>query len=243
MDTETLDDKAEKEELLLECDTDKASEIVKNSYKKITAGRAIVRQKFFLIYAIVLGMFFIVSLTMIILYGLVWGRENCYMGFIGVLPLCVAIGMSIFVYKKTHKLFDVYFFRYKGKRIVFYVNKRYSILYRSRTDFICINNYSGKTENFTLDTFMNIKLGFSRMIGKMSIKKRQSGYVIKTKEFKYFTVSQFSGNSKLWLDNDFNPKKILIGGVYIYEFRCIDKDFAEKSPEIAMLLDKFGTYI
>lgn len=240
----TLEDKAEKEELLIDSERDKVSEMVKNSYKKLTAGHAIVRQKFAVIYAIVLGMLFFGGLTMIILYGFIyWGREGSFMGFIGILPVIVSITASIFVYHRCYKLFDVYFCRLNGKRIIFYVNKKYSILYKSRTDYICLNNSTGQEIKYTLDDFMNIKMGFNRLVGKMVANKLKNGYKIKTKDFKYFSVSQYSGNSTLWIYNDLTPKKILIGDSYIYEFKIVDDSFAEKSPEIAKLLDKFRLYL
>ena len=244
IDSYTLEDKAEKEELLIESECDKTSEMVKKSYKKITAGYAIVRQKFAIIYAIVLGMLFFGGLTIIILYGFIyWGREGSFMGFIGIIPVFASIVTSIFVYHRCYKLFDVYFCRLNGKRIIFYVNKKYSILYKSRTDYICINNFTGQEIKYTLDDFMNIKLGFNRLVGKMAANKRKNGYKIKTKEFKYFSVSRFNGNSTLWIYNDLTPHKILIGDSYIYEFKIVDDSFAEKSPRIAMLLDKFRSYL
>lgn len=242
MDGDTLEDKAEKEELLIENESDKVSEMVKNSYKKLTAGHAIVRQRFTIICAIVPSMMFLVGLTMIILYGFIyWGREGSSWGFIGIIPVIASIAAGIFVYRQCYKLFDVYFCRYKGRRIVFYVNKKYSILYRSRTDYICINNFTSQEIKYELEDFMNIKMGFNQFVGKMVAKKCKNGYKIRTKEFKYFSV--FSGNSKLWIDNDLTPKKILIGDTYIYEFKTTNDSFVGNLPEIEMLLDKFSLYL
>ena len=244
MDSDTLEDKAEKEDLLIESECDKVSEMVKMSYKKLTAGHAIVRQKFAIIYAIVLGMMFFGGLTMIILYGFVyWGREGAALGFIGIVPVAFAIGISVVVFQTCHKLFDVYFCKFNGKRIIFYVNKKYSILYKSRTDIICINNYTGQEIKYTPDDFMNIKLGFNRLVGILVAKKFKNGYKIRTKQFKRFSISRFNGNSTLWIYNDMTPKKILIGESYIYKFKIIDVGFAENSQEIAMLLEKFKLHL
>ena len=244
MDADTLEDKAETEELLIETEENDISAMVRNSYKNLSAGHAIIREKVFAISVIVLGFMFIGGLTVLILYGFVyWGMEGHFVGFIGIIPVAVSIVTGIFVFKRCYKIFDVYFFNYKGKRIIFYVNKKFSILYKNRTACTCINNFTGNEVKYTPDDFMNIKLGFNRFVGKMTAKKRKDGYLIKTKEFKRFTVSQFSGNSKLWIDKDLKPKKILLGEKDIYKFKLIDKDFAETSPEIAQLMTKFSNYL
>lgn len=245
MDADTLEDKTEKEKLIIEnVKSDLASEAVKISYKKLTAGHAIVRQKFSLIYIIVIGMLFFGGLTMIILYGFVyWGREGAAIGFIGVVPVIFSIVLSIIVYHKCYKLFDVYFCKFNGKRIIFYVNRKFSILYKNRKEYICVNNFTGQEIEYALDDFMNIKMGFNRFVGRMVAEKRKTGYLIKTKEFKYFTLSRFSGNSKLQLYNDLTPKKILIGDCYIYKFDKIDDNFAIESPEFEKLLNKFEAFL
>lgn len=246
MDSSTLEDKAEKEELLIENEYDKVSEMVKNSYKKLTAGHAIVRQRFAVIYAIVLGMFYLCGLITIIFYGIIYrDSEGSYIAVIcgGIVPIIIAIVMTIVVYHDCYKLFDAYFCKCKGKRIIFYVNRKYSILYKSRKDYVCINNITGQKTKYTLEDFMNVKMGFNHLIGKMVATKRKNGYKIKTKEFKRFSVSQFSGNSTLWTNDDLTPKKILIGDSDIYEFKTINDSFAENSTEIKMLLDKFKTYL
>lgn len=241
MDADTLEDKAETEELSIGHEQSKASGIIKASYKKLTAGHAIVRQKFAAIYAIVLGMLFCGGMTFIILYGIIyWGREGAAVGFIGIVPVAFSIACGVLVYRRCRKLFDVYFCSFNGKRVIFYVNRKFSIMYKNRKEYVCINNFTGSETEYALDDFMNIKMGFNRFIGKMTVKKRKSGYLIKTKEFKYFTVSRFGGNSKLWVYDDFTPKKILTGDSYIYEFKTIDGSFAGNSPHIATLWGKFG---
>ena len=205
-------------------------EIVKSSYKKLNTGRAVVREKLFPIYIIVLTAFFVVGIGLII-YGIVY-RENegAAMGYIGFLPIIVAACLIVFVFYRCYKIYDVYYFQAEGKRTVLYINKKYTIIYKSRNDFVCFNNKAKSVCEYDPDDFMNKKFGYNRMHGDMRSKKIKNGYKIQTVSPWKKKISRGTDKSVLWVDNDMNPKKILIGNKYIYKFINLDS-FSLKLPE------------
>ena len=152
------------------------------------------------------------------------------MGYIGFLPIVVAICLIIFVFYKCFKIYDVYYFQNKGKRIILYINKKYTIIYKSRNDLICFDNKTKRVCEYELDDFMNIKFGYNRMCGNMKTKKSKNGYKIQTVIAWKIKISKPTDKSVLWVDNDMNPKKILIGNKYIYKL-INSESFSLKLPE------------
>jgi hypothetical protein len=128
----------------------------------------------------------------------------------------VFIGAAILAWKSCIKLFDVYFFRHKGKNILFYQNKKYTIYYKNQNKTICINNKTRVEKHYSADDFMNLKFGFHRMTDEMKVKENKHGYRINAKLDKR-RLSQSCPETTLWLDKDLYPQKIL-EGVYIHEF-------------------------
>jgi hypothetical protein len=219
MDPITLEDIPETDDLDLEGSSISAANLVKASYSNLQSGKAIVREKAVII--VLIGTMAIIGMGVwFIVYGIInYSHYPQYVFFSacisGAFISTIAGGVLIFVCKRYIKLFDVYFFRQKGKYIIFYQNSKYTVYYRNRTEEVCINNKKRIEKRYSDDIgdiFMNAKLGFNRMIGEMKVKETKQEYKIKTKGSKMY------GKTTLWLDNDMNPKKILISGICIYKF-------------------------
>jgi hypothetical protein len=216
MDPITLEDIPESDDLDLEGSSVSAANLVKTAYGNLQSGRAIVRCKggvFMWIWIIGAFAWSSVGIWLMVRFGIIYyNPDGSSLGFYiaGGISI-IFIGAAIWAWKRCIKLFDVYFFRHKGKNILFYQNSKYTVYYRNRTEVIYIRNKNRVGKKDSADDFMNLKFFFNHMIGVMKVKEKKNGYKIKTKPTN-------SEQATLWIDKDMHPKKILIGDAFIYEF-------------------------
>lgn len=244
----TLEERAEDEHLLLE-ETDsessriQASQMVKTSYSKVNNGYAIIREhlKFFAIIVMIVFLAVPILLLTFLILNKWW--QSGVMIFMCIFFSCGAISGAYFIIyrgfvKDTKKLFDVYYFQQGKKRIIIYQNNKYTIYYRNRKEFICIENKTKKwVEDYERADFMNLKLGFNSLVGNLQYRKlKKGGFEIWTPA-RYDTSTQlhiFSGYASLNIDDKYNPIKVFIGGgrytSYIYDFKN-DKEFKVIVPK------------
>lgn len=220
-DPETTGDRAEDENLLLDDGCEQASAIVKAAYKKLENGHAIVRQQLslFVCFGVFLFGVGVPAFFFIMFFVEQWWKEGGMIFAVIVFP-CASIGAAIALYhfflKGAKKLFDIYYFRQDGKRIIIYRNKKYTVYYRSRKELVCIENKTGKwIENYGREDFMNLKLGFNMLVGDLKYQKfKRGGYGVWTPA-RYETASGLhthSGYASLRVDGDYNPVSIFIDG-------------------------------
>lgn len=244
----TLEDCAEDEQLLSdtwdesEKDQRFAVDLAKKAYGKITNGHAIIRTQFslFVLFGVILfgigtPTFFVTLCTVKKLWfngAMIFATLFFSTGSIGA-----AIGMYWVFLRTAKKLFDIYYFQQGRKRIIIYQNYKYTIYYRNRKEFVCIENKTKKwIEDYGRDDFMNLRLGFNSLVGDLKYQKlKGGGYGIWT-QARYRTTTQmhmFSGYATLKVDDEFNPKRLFIDGgrhtSYIYDFKN-DIDFKVKVP-------------
>ena len=254
----TLDERSEDEHLLLEESNSQgsrtqATKMVKTAYSKVDNGYAIVREHLAPIAIICMCVFLAVPILFLTFFIINKWWQNGVMFFACIFFSCASILVAYFIVyrnfiKNTKKLFDVYYFQQGKKRIIIYQNNKYTIYYRNRKEFVCIENKTKKwVEGYERADSMNLKLGFNSLVGDLKYKKlKKGGFQIWTPT-RYDTSTQlhtFSGYTSLTVDEEFNPIKIFIGGgsytSYIYEFKY-DKDFKVVAPkEILMVCERLN---
>lgn len=243
-DPATLEERPEDEHLLLEeSDSIQAAKIVKNAYSKIMSGYATVREHLTPIGIIVMCVFLAVPILFLTFFIINRWWQNGAMIFACIFFSCGSILVAYFIcykgfIKNTKKLFDVYYFQQGKKRIIIYRNNKYTIYYRNRKEFVCIENKTKKRfKNYERADYMNLKLGFNSLVGDLQYKRlKKGGFEIWTPA-RYDTSTQmhiFSGYASLTVDDDYNPIKVFIGGgshtSYIYEFKS-NSDFKVTIPK------------
>lgn len=245
----TLKDRAEDEHLLIEeekneseQEREQAVQIVKEVYKKIIDGHAVIRTQLSiiviineLVFGLVLPVFFTV-----LFFVQKWYIDSAQIfGFLFLLGGCFGgafIGYWFFL-RTVKKLFDVYYFQQGKKRIIIYQNYKHTIYYRNRKELICIENKSKRwVEDYGRDDFMNLKLGFNSLVGDLQYQNlKRGGYIVWSPE-RYNTATnlyRFSGYASLRVDENNNPVRLFVDGgrntSYIYDFKK-NKDFKVKIP-------------
>ncbi len=237
-DSKTLEDRAEDEQLLsdtldeIETDQKFAFDIVKKAYGKITNGHAIIRTQFslFVLFGVILfgigSPTFLITMYIVKKWWLESGMLFCVLVF-STGSIGAAIGMYWVFLRTAKKLFDIYYFQQGRKRIIIYQNYKYTIYYRNRKEFVCIENKTKKwIKDYGRDDFMNLRLGFNSLVGDLKYQKlKGGGYGIWTPA-RYSTATQmhiFSGYATLKVDDEFNPIRLFIDGgrhtSYIYDFK------------------------
>ncbi len=243
----TLEDRAENERLLIDDDENEATEreqaakMVKTAYIKIVNGHAIVREYLKPFALIVMFAFLCVPIFFLVMFIThKWWRSGAMVFAFILFPggaICAAYLIYRYFIKNTKKLFDVYYFQQNKKRIIIYQNNKFTIYYRNRKEFVCVENKSRKfVEDYERADFMNLKLGFNSLVGNLKYRElKKGGFEIWTPA-RYDTSTQihiFSGFASLNIDKEFNPIKVFIGGgrftSYIYDFKN-DLDFKITIP-------------
>ena len=240
----TLEERSEDERLLLEeSDSVQAAKMVKNAYSKIVNGYATVREHLKPIGIIVMCVFLAVPILFLSFFIINKWWENGAMMFACIFFSCGSILAAYFIcyrgfIKNTKKLFGVYYFQQRKKRIVIYRNSKYTIYYRNRKEFVCVENKTKKRcESYDRADCMNLKFGFNSLVGDLKYRKlKKGGFEIWTPA-RYDTSTQmhiFFFFSSLTVDDDYNPIKVFIGGgrytSYIYEFKS-NTDFKIAIPK------------
>lgn len=225
-DPETQEEKAEDESLLIGdekndvTERERAASIVKEAYKKITCGHAIIRTQFsyFVLFGVV---FFGLAIPIFFIVMCITGKWFTIAEIFVVFICCAASwGGAYMLYwvflRTTKKFFDIYYFQQNKKRIIIYQNYKYTIYYRNRKELVCIENKTHKwIERYVRDDFMNLKLGFNALVGELKYQKlKKGGYGIWTPA-RYSTATQlhsFSGYASLRVDEEYNPIRLFIDG-------------------------------
>ncbi len=254
----TLEDRSEDEQLLLnEVDGDigqkEISHIVKTAYGNVVNGYAIVREHLTPVVIIVMCAFLAVPILFLSFFIINRWWQNGAMTFACVFFSCASVLVAYFIgyrcfIKNTKKLFDVYYFQQGKKRIIIYQNNKYTIYYRNRKEFICIENKTKKwVEDYERADCMNLKLGFNSLVGDLKCRKiRKGGFEIWTPA-RYDTSTQihtFSGYASLIVDDKYKPIKVFIGGgrftSYIYEFKNTNNFKVNVPQEMLTVCEKLN---
>ena len=174
----TLEERSEDERLLLEeSDSVQAAKMVKNAYSKIVNGYATVREHLKPIGIIVMCVFLAVPILFLSFFIINKWWENGAMMFACIFFSCGSILAAYFIcyrgfIKNTKKLFGVYYFQQRKKRIVIYRNSKYTIYYRNRKEFVCVENKTKKRcESYDRADCMNLKFGFNSLVGDLKYRK------------------------------------------------------------------------
>jgi hypothetical protein len=243
----TLKERSEDEHLLEETfdkyGQKKVAQMVKTAYGKVVNGYAIVREHLTPLAIIAMCVFLAVPILFLTFFIKNRWWQNGSMIFACAFFSCGSILAAYFIVyrgfiKNTKKLFDVYYFQQGKKRIIIYQNNKYTIYYRSRKEFICVENKTKKwVKDYERADCMNLKLGFNSLVGDLKYRKlKKGGFKIWTPA-RYDTSTQlhvFSGYASLTVDDENYPIKVFIAGgrytSYIYSFKN-DLEFKVMLPK------------
>ena len=218
IDPQTLEDIPERDSGL-EDGSEEIKKILKQSYKNLENGRAIVREK--AVPIVIFGLLFmLIGGLVLIIYGIAfYPNEGYYIAIImGVLVFAVSLSVFLFMLRRFIKLYDICFFKQNNGYAIFYINKKYSIYYKNRAEIVCIDNKRLVEKSYTADNFMNGKFGFNYFKGRMTLKENDNGYIIRTKNFKRMTAFMFARDVVLAVDRNLNIKEISFENKYVYKF-------------------------